>query len=68
MKNKSLPIGQAHGVPREYPALPGVMIFPLYHPASVIYRRELATVYEADLRLLSAFCAHMFTNRSSNMN
>ncbi len=40
-------IGDVHGVPLAWKG--GLRLFPLYHPASVIYRRELKAVYEADL-------------------
>lgn len=46
---ETLPIGEVHGKPM---AWNGRVLFPLYHPAAVIYRRELAEVYEADLRKL----------------
>ena len=51
-------IGQLHGT---YCALPrGYTLFALYHPASVIYRRELAEVYREDLLKLRAYIdAHM---------
>jgi len=45
-------IGQLHGQPRQGE---GFMLFPLYHPASIIYRRELKSVYEADLLRLRAW-------------
>lgn len=32
-------------------------VFALYHPASVIYNRALAAVYEQDVRALGALCA-----------
>ena len=34
-----------------------VRLFPLYHPAAVIYRRELNAVYEADLQALARILA-----------
>jgi len=54
----SLGIGQAHGVPLKAridifgDELP---LFPLYHPASVIYRRELKGIYLTDLLSLKHF-------------
>ena len=46
-------IGQLHGT---YCVLPrGYSLFALYHPASVIYRRELAEVYREDLLKLRAY-------------
>jgi DNA polymerase len=49
---EALTIGAVHGRPLE---VPGAMLFPLYHPASVIYRRELAAVYAADVQALRGF-------------
>lgn len=43
-------IGDVHG--RPLPWKDGSIIFPLYHPASVIYRRALRSVYEADIEAL----------------
>lgn len=43
-------IGALHG--RWHTAQCGLPLFALYHPASVIYRRELLPVYEADVRAL----------------
>ena len=49
--NMTLPAGQA------------VFLFPLYHPASIIYNRSLARVYEDDLQKLGRFLqAHLFTD------
>ncbi|MBQ9941785.1 MAG: uracil-DNA glycosylase [Christensenellaceae bacterium] len=45
-------IGSCHGRPVH---LADYSVFPLYHPASVIYRRELTAVYEEDLRALGAW-------------
>ncbi len=50
-------IGQAHGAPMPLEGMDGVALFPLYHPASVIYRRELRTVYGEDLVKLRDFLA-----------
>ena len=45
-------IGQAHG--RMLPAgETGLSLFALYHPASLIYRRELTEVYERDVLTLA---------------
>ncbi|WP_129599645.1 uracil-DNA glycosylase [Anaerophilus nitritogenes] len=52
LKDKKVTIGQHHGKPideGEY------FIFPLYHPASIIYRRELKEVYIEDLYKLKDF-------------
>ena len=50
-------IGDAHG--RPLPLSAGVTLFPLYHPASIIYRRELKPVYEQDVRALKAYLETM---------
>lgn len=50
-------IGDAHG--RPLPLSAGVTLFPLYHPASIIYRRELKAVYEQDVRALKAYLETM---------
>jgi len=49
-----LMIGDVHGsvIAREIDGLPR-NIFPLYHPASIIYKRELQHVYQADLLTLA---------------
>lgn len=47
-------IGELHGQPLSLgEGLP--TLFPLYHPASIIYRRELKSVYEQDVRALRAY-------------
>ena len=46
-----LTIGQVHGQMLQCPA--GYPLFALYHPASVIYRRELKSVYENDVKKLA---------------
>ncbi len=46
-------IGDVHGAP--FAKDGRWTLFPLYHPASVIYRRELREVYEADLKKLRSF-------------
>lgn len=47
-------IGDVHGKPIKLgETLP--WLFPLYHPASIIYRRNLKPVYEEDVRALAAF-------------
>lgn len=45
-------VGSVHGQWLESRA--GVPLFSLYHPASIIYRRALAPVYESDVMRLSA--------------
>lgn len=49
-------IGALHGKPLS-PGAGAPLLFPLYHPASILYRRELKPVYEADVRALAAFMA-----------
>ena len=44
-------VGDCHGQWLESKA--GIKLFALYHPASVIYRRSLATVYEQDVLTLA---------------
>ena len=53
-------VGQLHGQPAQAVVAHGkqileVPVFPLYHPASIIYDRSLAGVYEADLKALRAW-------------
>jgi uracil-DNA glycosylase family 4 len=48
-------IGAMHGCLHHLeigPQKQSIALFPLYHPASIIYRRELKPVYEADIREL----------------
>ncbi|MBE5781836.1 MAG: uracil-DNA glycosylase [Clostridiales bacterium] len=45
-------IGDYHGVWHE--SRSGIPLFALYHPASIIYRRALAPVYEQDVMQLAA--------------
>jgi uracil-DNA glycosylase family 4 len=51
--DKKAVIGERHGRPEEV-SKHGLKfwLFPLYHPASIIYNRELASTYEEDLRKL----------------
>lgn len=44
-------VGDCHGTWLE--SLSGIPLFSLYHPASIIYRRALAPVYEQDVLSLS---------------
>ncbi|MBA1335495.1 MAG: Uracil-DNA glycosylase family protein, clostridial type [Firmicutes bacterium] len=46
---KNTRIGDVHGRPME---LGQRILYPLYHPASIIYRRELKSVYRDDLARL----------------
>ncbi len=53
-------IGAMHGVPTAITVnhekqSAEFQLFPLYHPASIIYNRALQEVYQADLQLLRAF-------------
>lgn len=49
-------IGNVHGIQINVSVLDRIYkLIPLYHPASVIYKRELVDVYEEDLKKLSQF-------------
>jgi len=50
-------VGDCHGQWLESRA--GVPLFSLYHPASIIYRRALAPVYEQDVLTLAEALTHM---------
>ncbi len=50
---KSITIGDVHG--RAYPLTEGMALFPLYHPAAVIYNRALSETYQEDLQSLKKF-------------
>ena len=50
--NTPISIGKVHG--KLIPLTESITLFPLYHPASLIYRRELAAVYAQDMQLLYA--------------
>lgn len=53
--DNSLTIGNSHGVPIKVDVGEdkiSTILFPLYHPASIIYRRELKEVYIEDLHKL----------------
>ena len=45
-------VGELHG--RWHTAANGLPLFALYHPAAIIYRRELKAVYEQDVLALKA--------------
>lgn len=50
---KSATIGQYHATPTNTKALDHAFkLFPLYHPASIIYNRTLESVYDEDLTAL----------------
>ncbi len=46
LTGQNLKIGDVHGRPMDFR---GKTLYPLYHPASIIYRRELIEVYKEDL-------------------
>lgn len=48
-----LTIGDVHGRPLK--TGDPFVVFPLYHPASIIYRRELKETYEADVEALRRY-------------
>jgi len=49
-------IGACHAMPTAAHALSHkFLLFPLYHPASIIYNRALKSVYDEDLKKLKAF-------------
>ena len=50
--NNRLSIGDCHGKIME---LEGLNIYPLYHPASVIYNRNLQNVYASDVKNIKAY-------------
>ncbi|WMI81115.1 uracil-DNA glycosylase [Anaerotignum sp. MB30-C6] len=50
---KSITIGDVHGKP--YPLEGEKVLFPLYHPAAVIYNRTLLDTYQEDLAALKEF-------------
>ncbi len=49
LAGKNIRIGNVHGKPMEHE---GRTLYPLYHPASIIYRKELKAVYWEDLKRL----------------
>lgn len=53
VSGKTYSIGEEHGKPLTLAV--NRILFPLYHPASIIYRRELAKVYESDVEALRCF-------------
>ena len=59
---KDIKIGDVHGKPFSIELGQGektAALFPLYHPASIIYRRELAEVYREDLVALKTYMANL---------
>ncbi|MEA5056646.1 MAG: uracil-DNA glycosylase [Anaerotignum propionicum] len=51
--DNSMNIGDVHGKP--YTLTDGRILFPLYHPAAIIYNRALTQVYQEDLVTLKDF-------------
>ncbi|MDO4548854.1 MAG: uracil-DNA glycosylase [Clostridia bacterium] len=49
-------IGDAHGT---FHKAGDILVFAIYHPASIIYNRSLADAYEADLRTLALWRQHL---------
>lgn len=48
-------IGDYHG--QVHPLVDGQVLFPLYHPAAIIYNRSLSETYQQDLHLLKGYLA-----------
>jgi DNA polymerase len=58
LNDKKITIGACHAVPTPASALSHTFtLFPLYHPASIIYNRSLADVYQQDLLALASLIA-----------
>jgi len=58
--NHRLNIGECHGTPVEVKIKErDYLLFPLYHPASVIYNRSLVQTCEADVKELATFLRRM---------
>ena len=56
LDDRSVTIGKVHGSPLPVTVNEvSLNLFPLYHPASIIYRRELASAYAEDLDRLAAY-------------
>lgn len=51
--DKNVTIGDVHGKP--YNLEEERVLFPLYHPAAIIYNRALSQVYQEDLAILKEF-------------
>ena len=54
---KNISIGDCHGKAIRYKS--GLEIFPLYHPAAVIYNRSLMDTYQMDLRSLKGLVSEL---------
>ncbi len=52
LKDKDIKIGDVHGKLLTKNDVISFNVFPLYHPAAVIYRRELKEIYMSDLKVL----------------
>lgn len=55
--DKNISIGDVHGKP--YPLEKNQILFPLYHPAAIIYNRALSEIYQEDLLTLKGFLNEM---------
>ena len=55
LMGRGVVIGDVHGV---FQRADGFTIFPLYHPASLLYNPRLAPQYEKDLALLAQWRQH----------
>lgn len=62
-QDQNLKIGEVHGRPLEWE---GICLFPLYHPASVIYNRALEEKYEEDLQRLKAHISLLMSEKDWN--
>ncbi len=50
-------IGNLHGT---WQAWEGIPLYPMYHPAAIIYRRELGEVVAKDIKRLNAHLSNLF--------
>ncbi len=58
--DNAVTIGTCHAVPTPASALShNFILFPLYHPASLIYNRSLKSVYDEDLLKLKSFLCNL---------
>jgi DNA polymerase len=56
--SKRATIGALHGQAIELPLMEGVALFPLYHPASLIYNKKIREVFDEDLYKLKEYFAN----------
>lgn len=56
-------VGELHGQILRSNNLPAPLV-PLYHPASLIYNRSLATAYEQDMRALATYVRYLDEERT----